>query len=348
MRSRRTALAAYMWIAPSLAVSRAFVALLLGSAESAHAQGQRARRIGVLAAGPPPPDLGSALAVDALESGLRDHGWRPGENVTIEYRYASGRVELMERQAKELARLPVDVIVARGTQATRIARERAGTIPIVMSFVADPVASGFVQSLARPGGLVTGLSFLAHTLQGKQLEYLKEINPQLTRVAVLGNPASFPRPQYQSFTKAVIEASAALNLEARIFEIRDVDEMRAAFVTIGSSGRFGGLLLFTDPFVMEPHRVELVALAAKTRLAAIYPWSSYAEVGGLMSYSASQFDLHRRAAGYVDRILKGAKPGDLPVEQPTKFELTVNLRTARSLGIALPQSVLLRADRVIE
>ena len=322
-------------------------AVLCGSAVAVHAQQGRLRRVGVLAPSPPPPDLASVTATEALERGLRELGWKLGADVVLEYRYASGSVDRMREQVGELVRLPVDVIVARGTQATLLARERAGAIPIVMSFVADPVGAGFIRSLARPGGSITGLSFLVQALQAKQLEYLKEAMPGLSRVAVLGNPASFPSTQYQSFVKAVETGVAGLRLHHQIFEVRNSKELRAAFAEIGAA-RFDGLLLFTDPFLLEPHRVEVVTFAAKHRLAAIYPWSHYVDVGGLMAYSASQYDLHRRAAAYVDRILKGARPADLPVEQPLRFEFVINVKTAMALGLTLPQTLLLRADRVVE
>jgi putative ABC transport system substrate-binding protein len=216
-----------------------------------------------------------------------------------------------------------------------------------MSFVADPVAAGFVQSLARPGGNITGLSFLVQTLQGKQLEYLKEVNPRLARVAALGNSRSITSKQYQDFVTALTTATASLKLHHELFEVGTLEDVRSAFARIASA-RFDGLLLFTDPFLLEPNRLEVVALAAKHRLPAIYPWSNYVEAGGLMSYSANQFDLHRRAAGFVDKILKGSKPSDLPVEQPAKFQLVINLKTAKALGLTIPQSLLLRADQVIE
>jgi len=253
----------------------------------------------------------------------------------------------MREHAAELIRLPVDVIVARGTQAARLAREATSAVPIVMSFVADPVGAGFVQSLARPGGNVTGLSFLVQALQGKQLELLKETVPSIVRVAVLGNPGSFPGSQYQSFVKAVETAASALKLNHQIFEVRKAEDIGAAFASI-SAARFEGLLLFTDPFLLEPHRVQVVTLAAKHRLPAVYPWGQYVDSGGLMAYGASQYDLHRRAASYVHKILKGTKPAELPVEQPVKFEFAINLKTARALGLTVPQSVLLRAEKVIE
>jgi putative ABC transport system substrate-binding protein len=337
MTTRRTVIAGVM-------------AWLGGSAVGIHAQQRdRVRRIGVLGAGPPPPDLASANAKEALEQGLRQFGWMPGVDIVVEYRYASGSVDRMREQVAELVGLPVELLVTRGTEATRVAREGTRTkgLPIVMSFVADPVAAGFVRSLARPGGTITGMSFLVQALQGKQLEYLREVHPRLVRVAVLGNPRSIPSPQYASFARAVAAAAAALKLQHQLFEIRTADEMRAAFKEIAAA-RFDGLLLFTDPFLLEPHRAEVVGLAAKHRLPTVYPWSNYVEVGGLMSYSASQFDLHRRAAGFVDRILKGARPADLPVEQPLQFELVINLKAAAALGLSVPPTVLLRADRIIE
>jgi putative ABC transport system substrate-binding protein len=320
-------------------------AVLAGRVVSVHAQVRRLPRIGVVGT-TPPPDVASVTAKEALERGLQELGWRPGVDIAIEYRYASGSVERMRASVAELVRLPVDVIVARGTQATRLAREAAGPVPIVMSFVADPVAAGFVQSLARPGGNVTGLSFLVQALEGKQLELLKEAIPRFARVAVLGNPASFPS-QYQSHVKAVETGALALGLRHQIFEVKKAEDLAAAFASI-SAARFDGALLLTDPFILEPHRVQVVMLSAKHRLPTIYPWGQYVESGGLMAYGANQYDLHRRAASYVDRILKGTKPADLPVEQPVKFEFVINLKTAKALGLTVPQSVLIRADKVIE
>jgi putative tryptophan/tyrosine transport system substrate-binding protein len=324
-----------------------FVAVCAGLFASVHAQPRRLPRIGVVAASPPPPDAASATAKEALERGLQELGWRPNVDIAIEYRYASGSVERMRQLVAELVRLPVDVIVARGTQATRLAREATSSLPIVMSFVADPVAAGFVQGLARPGGNVTGLSFLVQALQGKQLELLKETIPSLARVAVLGNPGSYPGGQYQSHMKAVETGARVLGLRHQIFEVRKAEDLAPAFASI-SAARFEGVLLFTDPFLLEPHRVQVVMLSARYRLPAVYPWSQYVESGGLMAYGASQYDLHRRAASYVDRILKGAKPADLPVEQPVKFEFAINLKTAKALGLTIPQSVLIRADNILE
>lgn len=324
-----------------------FGAVLAGRATRAHAQARRSPRIGVLSPTPPPPDPAAVSGKEALERGLRQLEWNPGVDLAIEYRYAAGSVERMREHAAELGRLPVDVIVARGTQATQLAREAAGTVPIVMSFVADPVGAGFAQSLARPGGSVTGVAFLVQAIQGKQLELLKEVVPRVSRVAVLGNPSSLPGVQYQSYLKAAEAGAIALKLQQRLFEVRKEEDIGPTFAAIAAA-RFDGLLLLTDPFILEPRRDEVVALAAKHRLPAIYPWSQYVLSGGFMAYGASQFELHRRAASYVDRILKGARPGDLPIEQPLAFELVVNLKTAKGLGLTVPQSVLIRAERVVE
>jgi putative ABC transport system substrate-binding protein len=323
-----------------------FGTVLAGRVVAVRAQARRLPRIGVVGA-TPPPDPASVTAKEALERGLQDLGWRPGVDIAIEYRYAAGSVERMRELMAELVSLPVDAIVARGTQATRLAREATSSVPIVMSFVADPVAAGFVQSLARPGGNVTGLSFLVQALQGKQLELLKETIPTLARVAVLGNPWSFPGSQYQSHLKAVETGALALGLRHQIFEVRKAEDISAAFASINAA-RFEGVLLLTDPFLLEPRRAQVVMLSARYRLPAIYPWSQYVESGGLMAYGASQYDLHRRAASYVDKILKGAKPAELPVEQPVKFEFAINLKTAQELGLTVPRSVLIRADKVIE
>ena len=322
-------------------------AVLVARAARAHAQARRSPRIGVLSPAPPPPDPAGVSGKEALERGLRQLEWNPGVDITIEYRYAAGSVERMREQAAELIRLPVDVIVARGTQATQLARDAASTIPIVMSFVADPVGAGFAQSLARPGGNVTGVAFLVQAIQGKQLELLKEVVPRVGRVAVLGNPLSFPGVQYQNHLKAAEAGAIALKLHHQVFEVRKDEDIGPTFAAIAAA-RFDGLLLLTDAFVLEPRRAEVVTLAAKHRIPAIYPWSQYVLSGGFMSYGASQFELHRRAASYVDRILKGARPGELPIEQPVTFELVVNLKTAKGLGLTVPQSVLIRAESVVE
>jgi putative ABC transport system substrate-binding protein len=322
-------------------------AVLVGRAARAHAQTRRVARIGVLSPTPPPPDPAGVSGKEALERGLRQLEWNPGVDITIEYRYAAGSVERMREQAAELVRLPVDVIVARGTQATQLARDASSTVPIVMSFVADPVGAGFALSLARPGGNVTGVAFLVQAIQGKQLELLKEVVPRVSRVAVLGNPSSLPGVQYENYLKAAEDGALALKLQHKVFEVRKEEDIGPTFAAI-SAARFDGLLLLTDPFLLEPRRDQVVTLAAKHRLPAIYPWSQYVLSGGFMAYGASQYELHRRAASYVDRILKGARPGDLPIEQPVTFELVVNLKTAKELRLTIPQSVLIRAERVVE
>ncbi len=267
-------------------------AVLVGRAARTHAQARRSPRVGVLSPTPPPPDPAAVSGKEALERGLRQLEWNPGVDIAIEYRYAAGSVERMREQAAELIRLPVDVIVARGTQATQLARDAGSTVPIVMSFVADPVGAGFAQSLARPGGNVTGVAFLVEAIQGKQLELLKEVIPRISRVAVLGNPSSLPGVQYRNYLKAAEAGALALKLHHQVFEIRKEEDIGPTFAAI-STARFDGLLLLTDPFVLEPRRVEVVALAAKHRLPAIYPWSQYVHSGGFMAYGASHPSMAR-------------------------------------------------------
>jgi len=241
----------------------------------------------------------------------------------------------------------VDVIVTRGSQATQAARDATDSIPIVMSVIADPIGGGFVPSLARPGGNITGLSFVpAGYIEAKQLEPLKETIPGLAHVAVLAHPVSLAE-RYAPGIKAMEVASASLGLRIQLFDVRAATEFPPAFAAMRRDGA-AALLVRPDPQILEPNRSRILALAREHRLPAVYPWRLYVTDGGLMSYGPSLFDLHRRSATYVDKILKGAKPGDLPIEQPTKFELVVNRGTARELGLELPPMLLERADEVIE
>jgi putative ABC transport system substrate-binding protein len=284
---------------------------------------------------------------EPFERGLRELGWTPGSNIIIERRYAEGRVERLPELAAELVRQKVDVIVTRGPQATQAARQATSMIPIVMSANPDPVGLGFIASLARPGGNITGLSFLAQgALDGKYLELLKETVPRLARVAILTNPLALQDPD-GSVQKGATAAARILRLEIQTYEVRRLQDLAEAFTAM-SRARIGALLVRADPHVFESSRTQVVALALRHRLPAVYPWRLYVDAGGLMSYGASIPDFHRRSAGYVDKILKGAKPADLPVQQPVKFELVINLKTAKALGLTIPPSLLVRADEVIK
>ncbi len=282
------------------------------------------------------------LDVDAFRGGLRDLGYVEGQNVVIEYRWSEGRGERLAELAADLVRLKVAVIVAAGTPATQAAKAATGTIPIVMTFVGDPVGSGFVASLARPGANVTGLSLLDADLDGKRIELLKEAVPGLRRLAMLWSAND---PGMTLAYRRVETAAHALGLTLQDLAVREPGEFPGAFQA-AAAGRAEALIVTAQPFTNR-HRAQILDLVAKQRLPAMYTLASFVDAGGLMAYGPNRADLFRRAATYVDRILKGAKPADLPVEQPTKFELVVNLGTARALGLTIPQSILVRADEVI-
>jgi putative ABC transport system substrate-binding protein len=298
-------------------------------------------RIGFLSPGLPHPDHDPP--VDAFRQGLRDLGYVEGQNLVIAYRGAEGQEERLPALAAELVGLPVEVIVAVGPTATRAAQYATRTIPIVMTGTGDPVGAGFVASLAQPGGNITGLSLMMVELPGKRLELLKETVPQSTRVAVLANPAF---PFYQLYVNNLTVAAHALGLHLQVVEVRSAEELPPAFAAMTREGA-DALMVLSDPALMDNLLGRVADLAATHRLPAMYNWKMYAEAGGLMSYGPSLPDSHRRAATYVDKILKGAKPADLPVEQPTKFELVINLKTAQVLGITIPPTLLFQADEVI-
>ena len=318
------------------------VLLLVGAVVVAAQPPGKIPRVGVLRPGNPPPgDFGNR---EAFERGLRDLGWTPGTSILIEYRYAEGKSERLPELAAELVRLPVDVIVASAPMGVRAAQGATRTIPIVMSTLPDPVGEGFVASLARPGGNTTGLTLDSEELSGKQLELLKEALPKLSRVGVLRNPRS---PGYDA-AKAQLEAAARrLKLEVKDFPVSRREDLATAFAAMSQAG-VGAILVRRDVLVVERYRAEVVALAAQRRLPAMYNFRQFPDSGGLMSYGANVNDIQRRSAGFVDKILKGTKPADMPIEQPTKFELVVNLKTAKALGLTIPPSLLLRADQTIE
>ncbi len=294
------------------------------------------------------PGASSELArlrrIDAFRQGLRELGYVEGQSIVVEPRWAEGKYDRYPALVTDLVRSKVDVIVAVGGAATRAAQQVTKTIPIVMSVVIDPVGSGLVASLARPGGNVTGTTTMAPDLVGKQLELLKEAIPRLSRVAILfnpDNPASAPQ---------LVEAeTAARALEVRLqaLEARNPQEIDNAFALM-TRERAGAFLLLGDAILGLNQRKQIADLAAKTHLPAVYGVTEYEEVGGLMVYGANRLDLERRAATYVHKILHGVKPADLPVERPTKFELVINLRTAKAIGLTMPPSLLQRADRVID
>jgi len=283
---------------------------------------------------------------EAFLQGLRDLGYVEGRSVVVEYRDAEGKSERLPALAAELVALKVDVIVAASIQPALAARQATRTLPIVFATIGDPVSSGLVASLARPGGNVTGLSSLTPELVGKSLELLKQAVPGVSRVAVLWQPGFLgERAERDSLARAEV-AAQALGVRPQFVEARNPADFERAFSEM-SRARAGGVTVLASSMFLGERR-RLVDLAAKNQLPAEYPLREFVDVGGLMSYGANVADLYRRAAAYVDRILKGAKPGDLAIEQPTKFELVINLKTAKALGLAIPQSILLRADEVIQ
>lgn len=301
-------------------------------------QAGKAWRIGFVRGSAPP-----AAEIEAFRQGLRELGYVEGKNLDILFRWAEGRDERLPSLVAELIQLNVDLIVSSAPAATRAVKEATTTIPVVMVTVADPVAFGFVRSLARPGGNITGFSFLHPELSGKRLALLKEMIPKLSRVAVLWN-ADNP---YKAIDMKEVEVAAEVSgVMLLSLAVRGVEGFDNAFEA-ARHGRAECLITLEDPFTIA-HRARIVELAGKHRLPALYGRRVYVDTGGLMSYGPDPIDQYRRASIYVDKILKGTKPADIPVEQPTKFELAINLKTAKALMLTIPPSVLLRADQVIE
>ena len=309
-------------------------AALLAAPLAAEAQpAGKVFRVGSLGAGAP----------ELLRQSLSDVGYIEGRNLVIEWRDAEGKTERFDALAADLVRLKVDVIVASNPAATFASKRSTASIPIVMVNTPDPVQLGLVVSLGRPGGNVTGTTTLSADLSSKQLELLKEAVPRAVRIAVLWNPNN---PWHALGVKGVEAGARSLAVHLQALRARDPEELDPAFAAM-TKERAGAVLILSDPMTFF-HRTRLADLAAKRRLPTMFGVKGYVDAGGLMSYWANQADLYRRVASYVDRILKGAKPGDLPVEQPTKFELVINLKTAKALGLTIPPSLLQRADEVIQ
>ena len=325
---------------------REFITLLGGAAAwpvAARAQqGERVRRIGVLtpfAAG----DSEGQARLTAFAQGLQQSGWTVGQNLRIDYRWGDGKADTMRKYAAELVALAPDVILASSSAALSPLLEATRTVPIVFAGIGDPVAAGYVESLAQPGGNATGFTVFEYSIGGKWLELLKDIAPRVTRAAVLRQSGIAAGP---GLFGAVQALAPSLGVELRPVDVRDAAEIERA-VTAFAHGSNGGLIVFGSPGATI-HRDLIIALAAKHRLPVVYSASYFVAAGGLISYGPDFLDQHRRAAGYVDRILKGEKPADLPVQAPTKYELVLNLKTAKALGLEVPPTLLARADEVIE
>jgi len=316
----------------------ALTALLAGAGPGEPQQQTKVPRVGLLVYGNPPP---APFPEGTVVQGLRELGWSDGQNMTLVVRYAEGRPERLPDLARELVRSKVDLIVAVGTDVTKVVKNVAGAIPIVASMSEDPVEIGLVASLSRPGGNVTGVTFISSELAAKRLELLKEIIPGVSRVAVLWDPT------HVDLEFRELEAGArALGVRLQSVEVRAAAELDGAFRSV-TGGR-------ADAMIVVPSRLlnlnakRIVAFAVERRLPAVSMWGFFAEAGGLMSYGPNIDAMIRRTATHADKILKGARPGDLPIERPTRFELVVNLKTANALGLKIPQSILVRADRVIQ
>ncbi len=314
------------------------LALLLMSISAEAQQAGRVYRIGVLSPEVPPPGL-----LKVFQEGLRELGYVEGMNVAIESRNAGGKNERLAALADELIRLKVDVILAVNTPAALAAKNATTTIPIVMTRIADPVKSGLVPSLSHPGGNLTGLTFIPDELGGKQLQLLKEILPRISRVAALWNEGN---PGATIHVREMEPAAARLGLHLLLLPVRGPSDFLGAFQA-AAQGRAEALFVQDDALITK-HRVQILDLAGKHSLPVISLYEDFPKAGGLIAYGASPPAIYRRAAYYVDRILKGAKPRDLPIERPMKFDLVINLKTAKTLGLTIPPSVLLLADRVIE
>ena len=306
--------------------------------------GQGRRRLGVLM-GLPESDPRAQARVAAFRDGLRTLGWVDGQDIRIDVRWATtSDAPTMQRLAKELIAFEPDLILSHNTPTTRSLLQQTHTIPIVFAVVSDPIGSGFVQSVPRPGGNVTGFTNIEPTMASKWLELLKEIAPRVARAAFFFNPATAPYAEY--YMGPARATATSLALEAVAVPVHSTPEIEAAIAAQARTPNVG-LVMMTDSFLVT-HRAEITSLAARYRLPAIYPFRDFTELGGLLCYGNDLLDNFRRAAAYADRILKGARPQDLPVQAPIKFELLINLKTAKALGLTIPPSLLARADQVIE
>ena len=314
-----------------------FLFLVAGTFAGAQQPGN-VPRIGFLWQAPP-----AAFNIEAFRQGLREHGYVEGKTIVIEYRDAEGKPDRLPTLASDLVRLKVNGIVVVGSEATLAAKNATTVIPIIMAVASDPVGTGLVASLARPGGNVTGSSAFGPESSGKRLEILQEVVSGLSRVAAVAYNAN---PAYKLQLKEVEGAAQALKLQLQVLEVREPNDFDGVFGA-AKNGRAGAVNILTSAF-LGAHRKELLDSAEKSRLPVIYASTGFVEAGGLMSYGSSLVDNYRRAAYYVDKILKGAKPADLPVEQPTKFEFVINLKAAKQIGLTIPPNVLAQADRVIK
>jgi putative tryptophan/tyrosine transport system substrate-binding protein len=319
----------------------ALIGFILASSHFAEAQQpKKVLRIGILFGGRPPA---VSDRLEAFRQALNELGYVEGKNIVIEARYAEGKLDRLPALASELVRLNSDVIVTGGPQSTRSAKNATSTIPIVMGQDSDPVGSGFVASLARPGGNISGLSNFNAELGGKRLELLKEIVPKLSRMTVIGNSTE---PANALFLKEAQLGAAALGIKLQYADVRGTKDLEAGFLE-ATKGRADAVLVLPASILFS-QRTKIADLAAKRQLPAMYISREFVEDGGLISYGTSVPDLFRRAAIYADKILKGANPGDLPIEQPTKFELVINLKAAKQIGLAIPANILARADKVVK
>jgi putative tryptophan/tyrosine transport system substrate-binding protein len=306
-----------------------------------HTEGMR--RIGVLM-GYAENDREGQIFVAAFREGLQKLGWAEGRNIRIDTRWAAADVRTMQRFAKELVALQPDLILTQNTPTTAAMLQQTRTISIIFANVADPVGSGFVANFPRPGDNATGFTLYEPTMAGKWLELLKEIAPRVARVAFLFNPATAPYAEY--YMTPFKAAAASSGVEAIAAPVRDPSELESIVAALAREPN-GGLIVMPDIF-LTAYRVEITSLVARYRVPGVYPFRLFAEVGGLLSYGNDQVDNYRRAAIYADRVLKGAKPSELPVQAPVKFELVINLKTAKTLGLTVPPTLLARADEVIE
>jgi putative ABC transport system substrate-binding protein len=327
---------------------RDFITLLGGAAAwplAARAQqAGKVPRIGYMVTGSlESPD--QRILLDAFRQGLHEHGYVEGQNVVIDYRAADGKIDRFPEVARALVRLSPDLIWAPNTPAARAAKQVTTTIPIVVPVMGDPVSDGLVASLARPGGNVTGMTFLGPELAAKRLELLKEALPGISHVAALWHPGAYGEPTMREMMRNIEAAAGALRVQLRLVEVREAADFARAFSTRAAE-RTDALFILPSPMLFTERR-QIVDLAARHRLPSIAMAREFVELGGLMAYGASITDLNRRAGDYVDRILRGTKPADLPVEQPTKYELVINLKAAKALGLTVPPALLFQADEVL-